>query len=79
MENEALTAKELFYASKPLACSSAIIVRKDGKEYRHHPGYYMGYHMIERPSYYTTDVNEYKPQHDVWTETKKKSWEEIWN
>lgn len=77
MLDSPLTAKERFYAYKPLACSSAIIVTKNGQNFRYHPGYYAGYHMIERPSYYTTDPEEIKVEHNLWEEPKKL--EDIWS
>lgn len=79
IQDHPLTEKEMFYASKPLACSSPIIARKNGKEFRQHPGYYMGYFMIERPSYYTTDAEEYTLAHNVWQEKQNNRKESIWN
>lgn len=67
-----------FYASKPLACSSPLIVMKDGSPHRYHPGYFSGYFRIEHPSYYSTDIEKIRAQHTFVSEKKTKPiWESI--
>lgn len=69
-KEHALDPKQLFYSRKPLACSSPIIVVKDNKQMRWHPGYFSGYHRIEHESYYTLDMDEVQASH-VFTEEMK--------
>lgn len=43
---------------KPLACSSPIITKKGGKEYRHHLGYYSGNGYAVKPTDYPVNKQD---------------------
>jgi hypothetical protein len=70
IKDDPLSPVERLYLAKPAACSSPVIHNIDGKDVRVHYGYYYGYNMLYRPTFYTTDVEEIKAYNEL-IENKK--------